>query len=62
MVEKKTTGKNTDIQNLKARVEALKKHLSKNKHDYRTKRTLQIKQAKLRKLLNYKKGKEKKSE
>ena len=39
-----------DIKNLKESTEKLKKHLSINKQDYKTKRTLLIKEAKLRKL------------
>ena len=46
-----------DIKNLRARVEKLKAHIQKNKHDYKTKRTLQIKEAKLRKLEAYRKRK-----
>lgn len=42
-----------DITCLKERVENLKSHLSKNKHDYKTKRTLQIKQSKLIKLQKF---------
>lgn len=44
-----------DIKNLTTRTEKLKKHLEKNKHDNKTKRILLIKEAKLRKLRNYKK-------
>jgi ribosomal protein S15P/S13E len=46
-----------DIKNLEKRIEKLKKHLSKNKHDYTTRRILMIKEAKLRKLKNYRKKK-----
>lgn len=42
-----------DLASLKERVEKLKIHLSKNKHDYKTKRTLSIKQAKILKLEKY---------
>jgi len=49
-----------DITDLEKRIEKLKKHLEKNKHDYTTKRILSIKQAKLRKLKKYREKKEKK--
>ncbi|MBU1136460.1 MAG: hypothetical protein ABIG37_03855 [Nanoarchaeota archaeon] len=39
-----------DINNLEKKVEKLKKHIEKNKHDYRTKRAFSIKNAKLKKL------------
>lgn len=44
-----------DIKNLTSTVEKLKAHLQKNKHDYKTKRALLIKEAKLRKLRGYRK-------
>jgi len=60
MEKKKTNNsKYKDIQDLEARIEKLKKHLEKNKHDFRTKRALLIKEAKLRKLKNYRKRKDK---
>ncbi len=43
---------NPDIKNLKESVEKLKKHRSKHKKDKSCKRTLAIKEAKLRKLVN----------
>lgn len=49
----------SEIEFLKAIIERLKNHLAKNKHDYKTKRTLLIKEAKLHKLERYK-GREKK--
>lgn len=52
-----TDNKNKDIKDLDSKVEKLKKHLEKNKHDYKTKRTLLIKSAKLRKLQQYRKRK-----
>ena len=45
-----------DIKNLSAEVEKLKRHLAKNPHDFRTKRTLFIKEAKLHKLERYRKN------
>ena len=45
-----------DIANLTKKVETLKKHSGKHKHDYRTKRALGIKSAKLNKLKKYRKG------
>jgi len=42
-----------DLAFLKEKVEKLKTHLGKNKHDYKTKRTLLIKRAKVIKLENY---------
>jgi len=61
MVTKKSTkskeeslGVDVDIKYLTATVEKLKKHLQKHKHDYRTKRALTIKEAKLKKLKEYK--------
>ena len=48
-----------DIKNLEATEEKLKNHLKKNIHDYKTKRALLIREAKLRKLKNYKKRREK---
>jgi len=39
-----------DIKNLKEKIEQLKKHISIHKHDFKTKRTLLIKQGKLKKL------------
>ena len=50
--------KMTDIQHIRRSVEQLKKHLLKNKHDFKTKRTLSIKAARLRKLEAYIKTKE----
>ena len=58
MVKEKTKSKD-DIKNLTSTVEKLKEHLQKNNHDYRTKRTLLIKEAKLRKLKAYKERKNK---
>ena len=45
--------KNTDIINLKKKVEKLSKHLEKNKQDARTQRSLMINKAKLRKIERY---------
>lgn len=50
-----------EIKNITSKVEKLKQHLIKNKHDYKTKRALQIEEAKLRKLKKYKRGKNGKS-
>ena len=44
----------SDVFNLQARVDKLEKQIEKNKHDYKTKRILSIKKAKLRKLNIYK--------
>ncbi len=44
---------NPDIKNLSIRANKIKKHLSKNKHDHKTKRTLLIKEVKLKKLNKY---------
>jgi len=44
-----------DIKNLMIRIERLKKHLEKNKHDYKSKRALQIKISRLNKLKKYQK-------
>lgn len=46
-----------EIKNLEARIEKLKKHIEKNKHDYKTKRTLLTIEARLKNLKSYKKGK-----
>jgi len=56
MTEKKSQEKKPELDDvsLEKRIGKLKKHLLKNKHDYKTKRTLQIKEAKLRKLRIYK--------
>ncbi len=53
----KSTGVDVDIKYLTATVEKLKKHFQKHKHDYRTKRALTIKEAKLKKLKEYKERK-----
>ena len=55
-IVKKPSSKD-DIASLTEKVEKLKKHLEKNKHDYRTKRILMIKEAKLNKLRKYRKRK-----
>ena len=57
ILKKANLFKDPDIENLRHRVEKLKKHLEKNKHDYKTKRTLAIKEAKLKKLIKYRKTK-----
>ncbi|MGD2073261.1 MAG: hypothetical protein PVG65_07235 [Candidatus Thorarchaeota archaeon] len=46
-----------DIINLQKKIESLKKHLEKNKHDYRTKRSFMTKSAKLNILKKYRKKK-----
>jgi len=45
--------KKSDIESLEKRVEKLKKHIVKNKQDNPTKRALGIKEAKLKKLREY---------
>ena len=54
---KKSSNKDKDMEDLKVRIEKLKTHLEKNKQDNRTKRTLLIKEAKLRKLKKYRERK-----
>jgi small subunit ribosomal protein S15 len=44
-----------DLINLQKKVETLKKHIIKNKHDYRTKRILIINEARLTKFKKYRK-------
>ena len=55
--KEKLAGVDIDIKHLAAKVEKLKKHLQKHKHDYRTKRALTIKEAKLKKLKEYRERK-----
>ena len=43
-------GKKSDVLSLERSVEMLKKHIEKNKHDFKTKRALLIKEARLKKL------------
>lgn len=57
--EIKKSAEKDDIKNLTAKIEKLRKHLEKNKKDYKTKRALTIKEAKLRKLKKYINRKEK---
>jgi ribosomal protein S15P/S13E len=42
-----------DIKNLASSIEQIRKHLDRNKHDHKTKRTVLIKEAKLKKLRQY---------
>jgi ribosomal protein S15P/S13E len=49
----------SEIKDLEVVAEKLKKHLAKHKHDYRTKRALTIKKARLKKLEEYRARKEK---
>jgi len=44
---------NKDLENIKKRIEKLKAHLQKNKHDYTAKRKLAKRQGQLRKLKQY---------
>lgn len=44
---------NPDMHNLEKKAEKLAKHIAKHKHDYKTKRALIIKQARIRKLKKY---------
>jgi small subunit ribosomal protein S15 len=46
-----------DIKNLKEKISQLEKHLSKNKHDYPTKRIFPIKSSQLRRFEKYRKKK-----
>jgi len=54
---KEKNPENKEIKNLEVRIEKLKRHMEKNKHDYKTKRTLLTIEARLNKFKNYKKGK-----
>lgn len=45
--------KEQDLENLKSKVQKLEKHLEKNKHDQKTKRSLIITKAKLKKVTEY---------
>jgi len=47
--------KDPDLENLKKRVDNLKKHAENNKQDKATKKALSIKEAKIKKLLQYRK-------
>lgn len=53
ILKKNNAYQDPDIINLKKNVEMLKKHMEKNKHDFKTKRILTIKEAKLEKLKKY---------
>lgn len=46
-----------DIKNLKEKIAKLEKHLSKNRHDYPTKRIFPIKSSELRRFEKYRKNK-----
>ena len=52
--------KNADLENLKSKLEKIKKHLEKNKQDQRAKRALTIISARIRKVEQYKERKNKK--
>ncbi len=55
ILEKNNIKIDPDITNLKKRIAALKQHLAKNKHDYKSRISLLVKEAKLRKLEKYRK-------
>ncbi len=59
ILKKHNLYQDADFKNLTNNVEKLKKHLERNKHDYKAKRGLLIKAAKLRKIKTYKKKKSK---